>query len=230
MSNKKSNLLLVEGYNDKSLLERICKKYNINAKVKVGTPVEFIPPESGGFNSKRGVIDSLDLFLPMLEDEDSSINKLAMVLDADIEGENNGGFKSTIEQIKEKTGNYSYSKRHVYVNGGVEIPHSDSQMNSLKIWVMPNNKSDGTVENWIKDKIINSEQDLFSHACDAVSKLENKKFSANSTVKAEIATWLAWQSQPGRTVGYAFRDGNELIDINNQEFIDFVNWLKNFAD
>jgi len=119
MSNKKSNLLLVEGYNDKSLLERICKKYNINAKVKVGTPVEFIPPESGGFNSKRGVIDSLDLFLPMLEDEDSSINKLAMVLDADIEGENNGGFKSTIEQIKEKTGNYSYSKRHVYVNGGV---------------------------------------------------------------------------------------------------------------
>jgi len=224
-----SNLLLVEGYNDKSLLERICKHYNINAKIDVATPVDYIPSEHGGFNSKRGVIESLSYFLPMLEDEDASVKRLALILDADISGENNGGFKCTIEQIKDKASRHSYSKNHRYVNGGVEIPHSDSQMQPLKIWVMPNNKDDGSIENWIKNKIIEPELELFNHACDVVSKIKNKKFSVNSVIKAEIATWLAWQNQPGRTVGYCFKDGQNLIDIEHAEFKSFLNWLRMFA-
>ena len=223
------NLLLVEGNNDKSFFERVCKKYNINADIKVSTPVDFIPPAQGGFNSKQGVINSLETFLPMLEDEDAVIKKIAIIIDSDVASENNGGFTNTIELIKEKTSRYDYSQRHRYINGGVEIPHNDSQMNPLGIWIMPNNRDEGTIENWIQDKIIDSERDVFTYACSIVSKLENKKFSQSSTAKAEIATWLAWQNQPGRTLAYTLKDGAELIDINNSGFKDFVKWLSGFA-
>lgn len=220
------NVLLVEGSNDKTFFENLCKAYNLHVYVKVSNPLDF--PINGAFNSKRGVIDSLDHLLPFLEDQDSAIQKIAIILDADITGENRGGFKETIAQLKEKTSKFGYKETHKYSNGGVEIPHSDREMNALGVWIMPNNKSDGTIEDWIKSKIISSETELFNHACHTVKELANKKFSQNSITKAEIATWLAWQNQPGRTIAYALKEGEELLDINSQGFIDLIEWLRNF--
>jgi len=229
MNKNTPNLLLVEGTNDKSFFERVCKKYGINANVKVSTPVDLVLPVQGAFNSKQGVINSLDALLPMLEDEDSVIKKIAIVIDSDIQGQNNGGFASTISLIKNKALRHDYSATHQYKNGGVEIPHNDPQMNSLGIWIMPNNKDDGTIENWLKDKILDSEKVMFAHACSIVSRLENKKFSQSSIAKAEIATWLAWQNQPGRTLAYTLKEGEELIDIEHAGFKGFVKWLRDFA-
>ena len=64
------NVLLVEGSNDKSFFENLCKKYNLNVQVKVKNPRDLLTTQ-GVFNSKRGVIDSLEELLPLLEDEDS---------------------------------------------------------------------------------------------------------------------------------------------------------------
>lgn len=220
------NVLIVEGSNDKTFFENLCKAYNLNVHVKVSNPLDF--SFSGAFNSKRGVIDSLDHLLPFLEDADSAIQKIAVILDADITGENRGGFKETIAQIKEKTSKFGYKEVHKYINNGVEIPHSDKGMNPLGVWIMPNNKADGTIEDWIKSKILASETDLFNHACYTVKDLTNKKFSQNSIVKAEIATWLAWQNQPGRTIAYALKEGEELLDINHESFKELISWLKAF--
>ena len=102
------NVLLVEGSNDKSFFENLCKKYNLNVQVKVKNPRDLLTTQ-GVFNSKRGVIDSLEELLPLLEDEDSAIKKIAIILDADITGENNGGFKDTMEQIKAKMKKHGYN-------------------------------------------------------------------------------------------------------------------------
>ena len=221
------NVLLVEGSNDKTFFENLCKIHKLNVHVKVKNPRDLFTTE-GTFNSKRGVIDSLEDLLPLLEDEDSSIKKVAIILDADITGENRGGFKETMKQIKEKASEFGYEETHKYINNGVEIPHSDKAMNSLGVWIMPNNKSDGTTEDWIKSKILHSESRLFSHACQTVEKLTNKKFTQNSITKAEIATWLAWQNQPGRTIAYALKEGEELLDVNNEGFKELIVWLKAF--
>ncbi|MGQ0441228.1 DUF3226 domain-containing protein, partial [Bacillus sp. B-TM1] len=71
--------------------------------------------------------------------------------------------KETIAQIKEKTSKFGYKEVHKYINNGVEIPHSDKGMNPLGVWIMPNNKADGTIEDWIKSKILASETDLFMY-------------------------------------------------------------------
>jgi hypothetical protein len=226
--NSSPNILLVEGVNDQAFFEKLCKVLDLNVDVEIGTPLDYLSTQQGGFNSKQGVLNSLDIFLPLLEDEESSVKKLALVLDADITGNNNGGFIGTITQIKGKTDSFDYSARHVYKNGGVEIPHSDSGMNSLGIWIMPNNKDDGTIENWIKDKILDSEKPLLEHACKIVSELPEQKFSPTSVVKAEIATWLAWQNQPGRTISYALKKNNELLNINDLGFRNLIEWLEQF--
>ncbi|QLO16959.1 hypothetical protein HV183_26570 (plasmid) [Citrobacter freundii] len=223
----KKNILLVEGSNDKAFFERVCKKHGLNYTVQVSNPVDFVPSSQGGFNSKQGVINSLTTLLPLLEDEDSSINKIAIILDADITGSNNGGFSSTISQIEVKAGEFKYNN-HSHCNPGVELKHSDKNMHSLGVWIMPDNKSDGAIEHWIKDKIIESERKLFEHACDIVSKLPVTKFSDSSIAKAELATWLSWQNQPGRTVAYTLKDGNELIDINDIKYKNLIDWLKAF--
>ncbi|WP_446443364.1 DUF3226 domain-containing protein [Pseudocitrobacter faecalis] len=94
--------------------------------------------------------------------------------------------------------------------------------------MMPDNKSDGTIEDWIKDKIVEKDSALFAHACKIVKELPVAKFSANSKSKAEIATWLAWQNQPGRTIAYSLKDGNELLDMNCNSYKELVAWLTNF--
>ncbi len=217
------NVLLVEGINDKAFFERLCKAHKLSVKRQVSNPIDH-----GGFNSKQGVINTLDRLLPLLEDEDYVTKKVAIILDADITGENRGGFKETIAQVKEKSSKYAYQASHQYVKNGVEIPHTDKGMNALGVWIMPDNKSDGTVENWIKSKILDSERPLFNHACHVIKSLPNTKFSESSIVKAEIATWLAWQNQPGRTIGYALKEGEELLDVNHESFKGLIEWLKSF--
>lgn len=220
---KKKNTLLVEGVNDQAFFRRLCEALKLKVEITVATPTDMSP---NNFNSKQGVLNCLSIMLPLLEDEDSEMEQLAIVLDADITGQNNGGFKQTIESIKAKTSPHGYNKIHTYVNGGVKIDHSDSGMKPLWIWIMPNNKDDGTIENWIKDIIISSDRALFDQACMSVSALSNKKFSRTSIVKAEIATWLAWQEQPGRTPAYTLRPGKELVDTSHLNFIQLQEWLK----
>ncbi|MGR3929495.1 DUF3226 domain-containing protein [Pseudocitrobacter faecalis] len=129
----KDNILLVEGVNDKAFFERLCNKHRLNYKVRVCTPVDVVAAGEGGFNSKQGVINSLKTLLPLLEDEDSSYNKIGLILDADITGENNGGFQETISQIEVKASEYNYVA-HSYSNPGIELKHSDAGMHSIGIW------------------------------------------------------------------------------------------------
>jgi hypothetical protein len=216
------NTLLVEGTNDQAFFKKLCDTLNLKVEIKVATPTDMIQK---AFNSKQGVLNVLNTILPMLEDENSSIQQLAIVLDADITGNNNGGFAQTITDIKDKAFKYGYSKTHKYCNGGIKIEHDDAGMQPLWVWIMPNNKDDGTIENLIKEIMHLSETDLFNKAHETVKSIKNHKFSKESIVKAEIATWLAWQKQPGRTPAYTLKDSEKLIDIEHINFMNLKKWL-----
>jgi hypothetical protein len=41
--------------------------------------------------------------------------------------------------------------------------------------------------------------------------------------KAEVATWLAWQKQPGHGLYRAVED--QLIDMNSELFLELKDWL-----
>ena len=93
------------------------------------------------------------------------------------------------------------------------------------VWIMPDNASDGTVENFIQ-RLIPDDDDLIVIAKQLVGKLvESKKnrFSAQHTSKVELTTWLAWQKEPDILMKHPAMK-NFLVS-NNGLAQDFVNWF-----
>lgn len=53
--------------------------------------------------------------------------------------------------------------------------------------------------------------------------IESPKFGSHSISKAEVATWLAWQKQPGHGLYIAIRE--ELLDHESPLFSEMEKWL-----
>ena len=72
----------------------------------------------------------------------------------------------------------------------------------IGVWVMPDNQNTGMLEDWAKQCLHPQERALFAHARESVKNLpEPPKFKPLQRSKAEVATWLAWQSRH-RGVGH----------------------------
>jgi len=89
---------------------------------------------------------------------------------------------------------------------------------------MPDNQNEGMLEDWIKSCIKEDESPLFQKASVAVSSLSNPKFKEHITSKAEVATWLAWQKNPGHGL-YGTLNAN-LLDNTHPLFQALEQWLK----
>ena len=65
---------------------------------------------------------------------------------------------------------------------------------------------------------------MLSHAEATVAALQPPlKFKALHRCKAEVATWLAWQKQPGHGMYRAVEDG--LLDRNSDNFKKLEAWM-----
>ncbi|HIH86657.1 MAG TPA: hypothetical protein HA304_01985 [Methanosarcinales archaeon] len=96
-------------------------------------------------------------------------------------------------------------------------------MADFGLWVMPNNGDEGMLEDWIKSCVHPNENQLFAHAKTVVDTLPLTKFKPIHISKAEVATWLAWQKQPGHGLYRAVED--QLIDTNSALFQELSFWL-----
>ena len=106
--------------------------------------------------------------------------------------------------------------------GGVLFQHDDG-LADFGLWVMPNNRDEGMLEDWIKHCIHPDENDLFAHAGTVVDTLPQTKFKPIHISKAEVATWLAWQKKPGHGLYHSVEEN--LIDTNSVLFKELSDWL-----
>ncbi|MFZ2956895.1 MAG: DUF3226 domain-containing protein [Candidatus Ozemobacteraceae bacterium] len=203
MSRSSDHILLVEGEADRAFFEQICRVLGLNTRVYVAPPRDF----AGSHNTKEGVFNSLPTLLDQLAD--GRITCLAMVVDAD-NAVNGGGYESAIKRVEKIVAPYGFVLA-IHPGSGIVFQNNDG-LADFGLWVMPNNADDGMLEDWIKQSIHPSEQGLFAHAEAVVAALPKPpKFKAIHRSKAEVATWLAWQKQPGHGIYRAVEDG--LIDI-----------------
>lgn len=213
MVNKK-RILLVEGESDRGFFELICKKLGLDNSVLVAEPKVL----NGSHNTKEGVYKLLPNQLSQLSD--GQIERLAVVVDAD--SEPNGGLEKTLARVSQIVEPLGYTLSANFV-GGLVYQHDDG-LADFGLWVMPDNSQNGMLEDWIKQTIQPSEQALFSHAASVISALPKPtKFKAIHQTKAEVATWMAWQSKPGHGLYRAIEDG--LLDENSQPYLDMSQWL-----
>ena len=209
-------ILLVEGEADKSFFEIICKNLGLHTIVEVAAPKDITKARNGKWHA----IKLLPILIKYLADEEIELTHLAVVVDADRVADGNG-YENTIDKVTKFVAQEGYALSSNPV-AGVLFEH-DEELADFGLWVMPNNCDEGMLEDWIKRCIRTDELELFKHAKKVVCDLPSRKFNSNRCSKAEVATWLAWQEQPGHGLYHIVKD--ELIDTNSASYKELSNWL-----
>lgn len=196
-----TKVLLVEGDADKYFFEKICKKLSLDTEVQVAPPKEL----GGGRNSKEGVFQRLEFFLKQLAQ--GNITHIALVVDADYLEYHGLGCQKTIDRVTAIVEPFDFELDQDKSNG-LCFKHSNG-FADLGLWVKACVKED--------------EQALLNQSIVAIQAIDNPKFKSHLTAKAEVATWLAWQKQPGHGLYVAIRD--ELLDHESPLFSRMEQWL-----
>ncbi|PPD02792.1 MAG: hypothetical protein CTY29_11820 [Methylobacter sp.] len=216
-------ILLVEGEADKGFFVEICKKLNLTASVMVAPPKDL----GGTHNTKNGVINHLNnALLPQLAD--GTMTHIAAIVDADYE-EHNGSYSKTLDRLSKVVAPFGFTLEPDQVeNNGLCFKNSDG-LADFGLWIMPRNQHAGMLEDWVKSCIDEDEQALFEHAANVVQQLATPKFPPHKISKAEVATWLAWQKEPGHGLYHLVTEG--LLNRQRPLFVELEQWLqKVFAD
>ncbi len=213
MSQKK--ILLVEGKGDQEFFQKLCEKIDLSVEVKVNTPQDHGAERNG----KPAALKLLDTLMAQLAD--GRITHLAMVVDADYV-EDNWGYEITFQSVVKKI------QLHGYIDSssqlpGLCFPHPDG-FNPFGLWIMPDNRSEGMLEDWLVKAAKEEERYLLDHAVTTVGKLTTPKFKPIHTRKAEVATWLAWQKTPGAGLDSVI--WQDLMNMRAIPVEHIIQWLR----
>lgn len=93
---------------------------------------------------------------------------------------------------------------------------------------MPDNKLEGILEHFIA-RMIKPDPDnqkLWDYVGVTLNNLPGgPRFNPDKDLaKAQVATWLAWQEEPGHPIGSAVTKG--YVDAHSETVDDFINWIK----
>lgn len=94
------------------------------------------------------------------------------------------------------------------------------------VWLMPDNRKTGALEDFLQD-LINESSPLFTHAKDSAreAKKHGARYANKDYLKAVLHTWLAWQKEPGRPYGTAIKA--RYFGANSAAVKRFINWFRN---
>lgn len=165
----------------------------------------------------------LSVLLPQLLD--GTTERLAIIVDADYAKLHGLGFEETWKIITSKFAEFKYEipDKPGAAPGGFIYKNADG-LPPVSLWIMPNNHSSGFLEDFIKLSIKQTEAKFARSAFSTVDAIPDKRFAPLHTSKAEIATWLAWQKHPGKTLASAI--GDQLLDLKANPCKSFIEWLK----
>ena len=104
------------------------------------------------------------------------------------------------------------------------IDFCESFQTRTGVWLMPNNRREGALEDFLID-LIHPTDSLLSHARSATDQAQElgAAFPANATRKAELRAWLAWCEEPGLPYGTAIKAGYFPHESPDSEA--FVTWF-----
>lgn len=198
--------LLVEGPDDEHVVKHIC------GNRQVGRLDEIIAV--GGVES---LIDSLAIRLKASEDGDV----VGVIVDADTD------LASRWNAIRCRLVCLGYIDvpMNPISDGTILDPPSDVMLPRIGIWIMPDNKTPGILEDFLRF-LIPAESKLFEHVQLSVDSIptDELRFKDLARPKVDIHTWLAWQNEPGKPLGTAITA--RFLDPDAAPVDEFVSWLK----
>lgn len=196
-------VLWVEGKDDCAVVQGLCKK--------AAVPYVFDVEEKGGIERLLAGIG--------VEVRGRTLERFGVVVDADADA-----LKQwyAIRRILSGEG-YADLPDDLPAEGLI-VPEA-SRLPRVGVWVMPDNRSPGAIEEFAALLIAPGDV-LFGLATQAVDGIprEHRRFADTQRGKACIHTWLAWQKDPGAPMGQAI--GNNDLDANARAAQGFIGWLR----
>ena len=200
----------VEGDDDKHVICNLTKKHGLASE---GSPSSFAYPnikEAGGLDKLlKGVGTAVRL---------GTGKRIGFVLDA------NGDLPARWRSISQKL-----------IRVGVEVPpeipkggfvgHSSKYDTRVGVWIMPDNRRSGALEDFLQD-LVSANDQLLLHARESTdaARALGARFPESQTAKAVLHAWLAWQKRPGRPYGIGVTKGYFQHDQPAAQ--RFVDWFR----
>ncbi|MFP4379596.1 MAG: DUF3226 domain-containing protein [Candidatus Sumerlaeia bacterium] len=207
MPNKK--VLIVEGKDDKEVIKHLCGNCN--------------GPYIDKFHILEGISyfsNELKVFIRASEYGDI----LGLIVDADTDLANR--WKSIREALK-SLGYLAVPDSPMPEGTILEAPAEPKSLYPrVGIWVMPDNKTPGILEDFLRF-LIPQHSPLFKHVIKSISSIpeHEQRFPDSLKPKAIIHTWLAWQEKPGKPLGTAITA--KFLNVETDEAKQLINWLHN---
>ena len=203
MPAKPGRILLVEGVEDREVVYQFCNYHSINNRSLFD--VEW----KNGYESLRD-----DLMVRPLTD----VQVIGAIVDADIDPH---GRWHALRSVLLESG---YTDFPTEPSDGGTIVSGMSGLPAIGIWLMPNNRVSGILEDFLAS-LIQEGDVLLERAVSCVDgiPLGQRKFRDTYRSKALIHTWLAWQEDPGTPLGLAVT--KRYLDGDHALAQQFVQWL-----
>lgn len=215
-----TNLLLVEGKDDKHVISNLLKRYDILVPdlLEIKHPTDYDPNGVEG----GGISRLLNIFEVKLTQ--ALGGRLGIIVDADTDL--SGRWKS-LHDILNSSGYNRVPKKPI--SGGTVIRQEKKPI--VGIWLMPDNTIHGMLEDFVG--YLRPQDDLFwSMAVEVVQKVKTveheRRFHNDHESKAKIHTWLAWQKEPGTPMGQAITA--RYLDADAPHALKLISWIRDLFE
>ena len=203
--------LLVEGETEKRVNPYLVEANGITWE-EDDRPVVYIQPYDGIENLLTpGVIDA--------ELKASRLEALELLVDA------NGSAPRQWQRIRNRYREiFSQPLPDDIPDSG--LTHIPDEGARFGLWIMPNNRYAGMLEDHLIEMIPPSSGSLFALAqrCVENAKRSGAPFRDAHRAKAEIHTWLAWQDEPGRQLHEAVL--HQILEPRSASSQPFIDWFR----
>ena len=199
-------IMLVEGTDDEHVIKHICGSYRI-------AHLDEVKPQGGSDNLLRSLPAQIDVL-----DDDGDV--LGIVIDADDSPEARW---QSLRNIFTQAG-YPNVPSQPDPDGTILESPEGTVLPRAGVWIMPDNRTPGILEDFLRFLVPDRQSALFAHAERSVATVPERRFSENDTPKAVIHTWLAWQEEPGKPYGTAITA--EFMDSRLPQAQSLADWLE----
>jgi hypothetical protein len=208
-----SRILLVEGPNDRHIIQSLLKPRNFSVLLPGEQELEdeTIPGTSG--------IEALLKDFPVRLKENHEV--LGIVVDADL------NLSTRWQAIRDRLlrSGYSSIPKEPPTEGFI-LESPDPFLPRFGAWLMPNNQDIGTMEDFIR-LLIPAEDELSGYATRILNEIEAvdlQRYAPKDRSKAFIHTWLAWQKKPEMRIGQAITA--KVLEKDAPIAASFTHWLR----
>jgi hypothetical protein len=200
-----NRILLVEGTDDEHVFKHLC----------AGNPqIDEIKPHG----SVSQLLESFPINLKA--SEPGSV--VGIVLDADVDM--NSRWQSLRNHLRNE--GYLDLPESPKAEGTIIEPPEGTILPKVGIWIMPDNQTNGILEDFLRFLVPTNGTNLFRHVESSVDGIHEgeKRFRPVDRSKALMHTWLAWQAEPGKPFGTAITA--RFLDAAVPQAAQLVSWLR----